>query len=229
MIVEWKAAGLCHSDEHIVTGDLVPTAEMLAMMGMDSFFPAVGGHEGAGIVAEVGPGRHERQAGRPRLGQLRAVVRSLPLLLDRPSEPLRCRGGHLRQGHDHRRHEPPSHRRRRTLRCSPSSARSAERTCVAEESVIKVDDDLPLEAVALVSCGVATGWGSAVKRADTAAGRHGGRRRHRRHRDQRRPGRSPRRRQAHHRHRPDRVQAREGDGARGDAHVVEHGRRRCRS
>lgn len=42
--------------------------------------------------------------------------------------------------------------------------------CVAENSVIKVDDDLPLEAVALVSCGVATGWGSATNRADVRPG-----------------------------------------------------------
>jgi S-(hydroxymethyl)glutathione dehydrogenase/alcohol dehydrogenase len=36
--------------------------------------------------------------------------------------------------------------------------------------VIKVDEDLPLTAVSLVSCGVATGWGSAVKRAGTMPG-----------------------------------------------------------
>jgi S-(hydroxymethyl)glutathione dehydrogenase/alcohol dehydrogenase len=46
----------------------------------------------------------------------------------------------------------------------------AELACVAESSVIKVEPDLPLDAVALVSCGVATGWGSAVERAGTAAG-----------------------------------------------------------
>jgi S-(hydroxymethyl)glutathione dehydrogenase/alcohol dehydrogenase len=46
----------------------------------------------------------------------------------------------------------------------------AEHTCVSEHSVIKVDDDLPLECVALVSCGVATGWGSATKRADVQPG-----------------------------------------------------------
>ena len=36
--------------------------------------------------------------------------------------------------------------------------------------MIKVDDDLPLDCVSLVSCGVATGWGSATRRADVAAG-----------------------------------------------------------
>jgi Zn-dependent alcohol dehydrogenase len=43
-------------------------------------------------------------------------------------------------------------------------------TCVSEDQVIKVDSDYPLEAVALVSCGVATGWGSATNRAAVAPG-----------------------------------------------------------
>ena len=46
----------------------------------------------------------------------------------------------------------------------------SEVACVAEASVIKVDPDLPLESVALVSCGVATGWGSATNRADVQPG-----------------------------------------------------------
>ena len=46
----------------------------------------------------------------------------------------------------------------------------ADHTCVAESQVIKVEKDLPLEAVALVSCGVATGWGSATERGDVKPG-----------------------------------------------------------
>ncbi len=46
----------------------------------------------------------------------------------------------------------------------------SEFSCVAESQVIKVEPDYPLDAVALVSCGVATGWGSATKRADVAPG-----------------------------------------------------------
>ncbi len=43
-------------------------------------------------------------------------------------------------------------------------------TAVSVDQVIKVDTDLPLEAVALVSCGVATGWGSATNRAAVSPG-----------------------------------------------------------
>jgi S-(hydroxymethyl)glutathione dehydrogenase/alcohol dehydrogenase len=46
----------------------------------------------------------------------------------------------------------------------------AEQTVVAEASLVKIDRDIPLAAAALVSCGVATGWGSAVQRAGTTAG-----------------------------------------------------------
>ena len=46
----------------------------------------------------------------------------------------------------------------------------SEYSCVAESQVIKVDDDLPMEAVSLVSCGVATGWGSATTRGDVRPG-----------------------------------------------------------
>ena len=35
VLVQWKVAGMCHSDEHLVTGDLVPPAQMLAANGLD--------------------------------------------------------------------------------------------------------------------------------------------------------------------------------------------------
>src|SRR5690349_10196565 len=63
VLVEWKAAGLCHSDEHLVTGDMVPPAEAWPLMGITDFFPIIGGHEGAGVVAEVGPGVTSVKAG----------------------------------------------------------------------------------------------------------------------------------------------------------------------
>ena len=44
VLVKLAASGLCHSDEHLVTGDL-PFA-----------LPIIGGHEGAGVVQEVGEG-----------------------------------------------------------------------------------------------------------------------------------------------------------------------------
>ena len=53
VLVELAASGLCHSDEHLVTGDL-PVG-----------FPMVGGHEGAGRVIEIGPGVTDVAVGDP--------------------------------------------------------------------------------------------------------------------------------------------------------------------
>jgi threonine dehydrogenase-like Zn-dependent dehydrogenase len=46
VLVRWRVAGLCHSDEHLVTGDMVPPAKVLEATGT-KFFPIIGGHEGA--------------------------------------------------------------------------------------------------------------------------------------------------------------------------------------
>ena len=55
VLVEWKAAGLCHSEEHFVTGDFVLPAPMREDSGQTSPFPMLGGHEGAGIVSKWAP------------------------------------------------------------------------------------------------------------------------------------------------------------------------------
>ena len=47
VLVQWMAAGLCHSDEHIVTGDMVPPREEWDAMGITNLFPMICGHEGA--------------------------------------------------------------------------------------------------------------------------------------------------------------------------------------
>ena len=51
VLIKIAASGMCHSDEHLVTGDMpVP-------------LPMIGGHEGAGVVEEVGPGVTELKPG----------------------------------------------------------------------------------------------------------------------------------------------------------------------
>ena len=170
VLVEWKVAGLCHSDEHLITGDMVPSADMLAMMGADHFFPVVGGHEGAGVVVEVGPGVTLVQPGDhvsasfvPSCGRCRYCVSGRQNLCDYGAGTLV--GGMITDG-------TPRHF---TADGTPITMLAklgtfSHHTCVAENSLIKVDEDLPLEAVALVSCGVATGWGSATSRAEVRPG-----------------------------------------------------------
>ena len=56
VLVKMAAAGLCHSDDHILKGDMSAPNEVMRSMGLPTMFPTIGGHEGSGIVQEVGEG-----------------------------------------------------------------------------------------------------------------------------------------------------------------------------
>ena len=170
VLVNWKVAGMCHSDEHFVTGDMVPPAELLAMMGVDDFFPFIGGHEGAGVVVELGPGVTSLQVGDhvsasfvPSCGRCRYCSTGRQNLCDLGAGTLT--GGMITDG-THRHFVADG----RPVKLMAKLGTFSEYATVAEASLIKVEKDLPLECVALVSCGVATGWGSATNRADTQPG-----------------------------------------------------------
>ena len=170
MLVQWKVAGLCHSDEHFITGDMVPPAEMLEAAGMPPFFPIIGGHEGSGVVVEVGPGvtsvavgDHVSASFIPSCGRCRYCSTGRQNLCDAGSGAMQ--GGMITDG-THRHFVNGD----QPVKLMAKLGTFAEYSCVAEASVIKVDTDLPLDAVALVSCGVATGWGSATKRAEVRPG-----------------------------------------------------------
>ncbi len=169
VLVKWQAAGLCHSEEHFVTGDFVVPEEVRQQYGLLSPFPMIGGHEGAGVVVEVGAGVTSVSVGDPvatsfipACGRCRYCVTGRQSLCDQGSQLMQpgqmvdgvvrhfCRG------------EP--------LNLFSKCGTFAEHSLVSEQSVVRVEAGLPPAAVALVSCGVATGWGSAVHRAGTVAG-----------------------------------------------------------
>lgn len=56
VLVQLAAAGLCHSDEHIRQGRLAPPPDVLRSLGLPAMSPTIGGHEGSGVVVEVGGG-----------------------------------------------------------------------------------------------------------------------------------------------------------------------------
>ena len=169
VLVRWTHAGLCHSDEHLLTGDFVPPPEQLAMMGTDTIFPMVGGHEGSGVVAEVGPGvtsvavgDHVSASFVPSCGRCRFCVTGRQNLCDSGAGTFLP--GMITDGTS--RHRSGSGE----LRLMAKLGTFSEYSCVAESQVIRVDPDLPLDVVSLVSCGVATGWGSATNRGDVRPG-----------------------------------------------------------
>jgi S-(hydroxymethyl)glutathione dehydrogenase/alcohol dehydrogenase len=171
VLVEWKVAGMCHSDEHLVTGDMVPPPEMREMMGgIPELFPIIGGHEGAGVIVEVGPGVTSVAAGDhvsasfiPACGRCRYCSTGRQNLCDQGAAAFLP--GMITDGTSRHRLDDGT-----DLMLFAKLGTFAQYSCVAESQVIKVEPDLPLDAVALVSCGVATGWGSATKRADVSAG-----------------------------------------------------------
>jgi NDMA-dependent alcohol dehydrogenase len=156
VLVQMAAAGLCHSDEHLITGD------------MPAGLPIVGGHEGSGVVMEVGPavlglepGDHVSMSFIPSCGKCRMCSTGHQNLCDTGAMLL---AGRMLDGTSRVRAKGQE------LNIMAAVGTFAAHTVVSEMSLIKVEPDLPLPQVALVSCGVATGWGSAVNRAEVKPG-----------------------------------------------------------
>jgi len=162
VLVKIVASGMCHSDEHLVTGDLA---------GATPEPPLIGGHEGAGVVLEVGPGVFSVAPGD------HVVFGFVPACGRCPS----CAGGHsnlcdmntvtatgLQLSDGTARHH--SSTGEDLLLGIGALGTFAHHTVVHEASCIKIDKDLPLDKACLLGCGVVTGWGSAVYAADVKPG-----------------------------------------------------------
>jgi NDMA-dependent alcohol dehydrogenase len=169
VLVKVKAAGLCHSDEHVLTGDMSVPNDVAAEMGMPPIFPIIGGHEGAGIVVEVGagviglePDDHVSCSFIPSCGSCRYCSTGRQNLCDLGAQTFQP--GMMTDG------TCRAHCRGNDLNALAKLGTFADYMVVTPSSLVKVDPDLPFGPVAIVSCGVATGWGSAVKRADVRPG-----------------------------------------------------------
>jgi NDMA-dependent alcohol dehydrogenase len=157
VLIKLAASGLCHSDDHVDTGDVAI-----------DWAPFLGGHEGAGVVQEVGPGVvgveegdhcvlafvptcgrcHWCFAGRSNLCDMGALV--LSGVWPDGTKRIRARG----EG----------------VGAMSMLGTFSPYIVAPAASVIKIDPDIPLQAAALVGCGVPTGYGSAVHVADTKPG-----------------------------------------------------------
>ncbi|TNY37596.1 NDMA-dependent alcohol dehydrogenase [Thermomonospora catenispora] len=167
--VKLAAAGLCHSDEHLRTGDMRLDPEVAKLMGWEQF-PIIGGHEGAGEVVEVGPGVTTLKEGDhvvlsfiPACGRCPSCARGRQHLCDLGAVLL---GG--RQISDMTARHRTKNGRDLGLMCLLGTF--APYTVVNEASCVKIDDGIPLDRAALVGCGVTTGWGAAVNAADVRPG-----------------------------------------------------------
>ncbi|RAY12625.1 alcohol dehydrogenase [Actinomadura craniellae] len=167
--IKIAASGMCHSDEHMVTGDMVVPPEFAELVALEQF-PVIGGHEGAGEVVEVGPGVTTLQEGDhvvlsfiPACGRCPSCARGQQHLCDLGAVLLAGR-----QISDFTaRHHSKSGKDLGTMCCTGTFS---PYTVVNESSCVKIDEWIPMDKAALVGCGVTTGWGSAVNAADVQAG-----------------------------------------------------------
>ena len=156
VLIRYVAAGLCHSDLHLTDGDLPPR------------FPIVGGHEGAGIIEEVGPGVTKVAPGDhvvcsfiPNCGVCRYCATGRQSICDMGATILE---GYLPGP----RFPITGPRGEYGAMCMIGTF--SQYGVISQTSAVKVDDDLPLDKAVLVGCGVPTGWGSAVNTANVAPG-----------------------------------------------------------
>lgn len=155
--IKLAASGLCHSDEHLRTGD------------SRCRLPIVGGHEGAGVVEAVGSGVTRVAPGDrvvcsfiPVCGTCRYCSTGRQNLCDQGAEMLT---GLLPDG-TFRFHDDAGE----DLGGFCALGTFAERMVVSQASCVRIDDDIPFEVAALTGCGVPTGWGSSVYAAGVRAG-----------------------------------------------------------
>ena len=157
VLVKISASGMCHSDEHLVTGDL------------PFELPIIGGHEGAGVVQQVGPGVSWLQPGDhvvfgfiPSCGRCVSCSTGHSNLCDL--------GAYLGTGKQISDQTSRHHAKGKDLGTMCLLGTFAEHTVVNEASCIKIDKDVPLDRACLLGCGVVTGWGSSVYAAEVRPG-----------------------------------------------------------
>jgi NDMA-dependent alcohol dehydrogenase len=170
VLVRLAATGLCHSDEHIRQGRLAPPPDILRALGLPAMSPTIGGHEGSGVVVEVGdgvtrfaPGDHVVTSFVAVCGQCRWCASGMEYLCDTGSGTLAP--GMPTDG-TFRHHTVDG----RNLGHVSKIGAFAEHTVVAANSLVKIDRGFPLVPAALLACAVPTGYGSTARRANIRGG-----------------------------------------------------------
>jgi len=158
VLVELKATGVCHTDAFTLSGD-----------DPEGAFPAILGHEGAGVVVEVGAGVTSLKPGDHVIPLYTAECRECDYCLH-PKTNL-CQAVRSTQGQG----VMPDGTSRFSLDGKPilhymGCSTFSNYTVLPEISLAKVREDAPFETICYIGCGVTTGVGAVVFQAKVEIG-----------------------------------------------------------
>jgi S-(hydroxymethyl)glutathione dehydrogenase/alcohol dehydrogenase len=158
VLIEIKATGICHTDAFTLSG-----------ADPEGLFPAILGHEGAGIVVDVGPGVTSVAKGDHVIPLYIPECRQCPSCLSRKTN--LCTAIRATQGKG----VMPDGTSRFSFGGEPlhhymGTSTFANYTVLPEIAVAKIRDDAPFDKVCYIGCGVTTGIGAVLNTAKVEAG-----------------------------------------------------------
>src|SRR5882724_6887027 len=158
VLVELKATGICHTDKYTLSG-----------ADPEGLFPAILGHEGAGIVVETGPGVTSLKPGDHVIPLYTPECRECEYCLSRKTN--LCQKIRVTQGQG----LMPDGTSRFSLNGEPvlhymGTSTFASYTVVPEIALAKIREDAPFDKVCYIGCGVMTGIGAVINTAKVEPG-----------------------------------------------------------
>ncbi|MEZ5791846.1 MAG: S-(hydroxymethyl)glutathione dehydrogenase/class III alcohol dehydrogenase [Nitratireductor sp.] len=158
VLVEVKATGICHTDEFTLSG-----------ADPEGLFPAILGHEGAGVVVDVGPGVTSVKKGDHVIPLYTPECRECPSCLSRKTNlctAIRATQGQGLMPDGSSRFSINGEKVMHYMGCSTFS----NFTVLPEIAVAKVREDAPFDKICYIGCGVTTGVGAVINTANVEAG-----------------------------------------------------------
>ena len=158
VLVEIKATGICHTDAYTLSG-----------ADPEGLFPAILGHEGAGVVVECGPGVTSLKPGDHVIPLYTPECRECEYCLSRKTN--LCQKIRITQG----RGQMPDGTSRFSYKGKPilhymGTSTFANYTVVPEIALAKIRPDAPFDKVCYIGCGVTTGIGAVINTAKAEPG-----------------------------------------------------------
>jgi S-(hydroxymethyl)glutathione dehydrogenase/alcohol dehydrogenase len=158
VLIEIKATGICHTDEFTLSG-----------ADPEGIFPAILGHEGAGVVVDVGPGVTSVQKGDHVIPLYTPECRQCKSCLSRKTN--LCTAIRATQGKG----VMPDGTSRfslgnETIYHYMGCSTFANFTVLPEIAVAKIREDAPFDKVCYIGCGVTTGIGAVINTAKVEPG-----------------------------------------------------------